>query len=663
MSTYYVKNGGSDAASGLSDALAWETIAKVNGSSFNAGDSILFKRDSTWATQLVPPSSGSTGLPITFGAYNTGVDPILSGASVSDWQPVVNISGKDYITIDHFKFSDMTSNVYTDVTVAGSTYITVQNCSMAKVSVGHQVLITGNSSYVYVQDNVSSTTLYSGVRLAGNGTIRYVYVDRNDFTGTDSTKTTGQSCVEIGSENTQDIQYVWIRDNVIHSAGTVGIGLDGQASATTLQHVYIQGNIITNCGIDAGVGENIAVAGTDVEVSGNTLIAGTGTAVSGVLLYLNHTGVQTHKVFNNTISGFTGSRFGIWVQGVTAASYSDILIHHNYLSGNNVGVFLYPAAAPATVTAAIYYNVMNGNTAGVQASETTGGVLYGNTTYNSSWGIKLDANATDWTTKNNVISLASSYLVQVNAAAESGFIADSNLYYQSSVAEGEKTLNGGLEAWTGANCDNWDILGTAPSTVAKESTQIHGGTYSVAMYYEGTNCNFSQNLTLTPLKNYTFTFWEKGTSGKAYDWFLVDTVNSKYWNESTKLWGGYCENSATINGSWTQHSTTFTTLAGSSSFTLYMLNRTNPSTIYYDDISLVDNDAGGKWGWGTTDYTTLATWRTATSQEANSINSNPLFTNAAGGDFTLAVGSPCIDAGVDLGTDYQMALAPGSTWP
>lgn len=31
MTTYYVKNGGSDGADGLSDATAWETIGKVNG--------------------------------------------------------------------------------------------------------------------------------------------------------------------------------------------------------------------------------------------------------------------------------------------------------------------------------------------------------------------------------------------------------------------------------------------------------------------------------------------------------------------------------------------------------------------------------------------------------------------------------------------------------
>ena len=50
MSAYYVATpSGDDGNSGLSELLPWKTInPKVNGSSFNPGDSILFKRDSTW---------------------------------------------------------------------------------------------------------------------------------------------------------------------------------------------------------------------------------------------------------------------------------------------------------------------------------------------------------------------------------------------------------------------------------------------------------------------------------------------------------------------------------------------------------------------------------------------------------------------------------------
>jgi hypothetical protein len=87
--TYYVDaTNGNDNNSGISQAAPWKTIAKVNSSSFQPGDSILFKRGDVWREFLIPPSSGSPGNPITFGAYGTGANPIISGADV--WVGFVN---------------------------------------------------------------------------------------------------------------------------------------------------------------------------------------------------------------------------------------------------------------------------------------------------------------------------------------------------------------------------------------------------------------------------------------------------------------------------------------------------------------------------------------------------------------------------------------------
>ncbi len=72
---YFVKNGGDDAKSGLDDTNAWETIAKINGETFSAGDNIYFNRGDTWAENMLFPSSGSSGNPITIGAYGSGELP------------------------------------------------------------------------------------------------------------------------------------------------------------------------------------------------------------------------------------------------------------------------------------------------------------------------------------------------------------------------------------------------------------------------------------------------------------------------------------------------------------------------------------------------------------------------------------------------------------
>jgi hypothetical protein len=58
-------------------------VAHVNAQSFNPGDSVLFQRTCVWyGTSLTIPSGGSSGSPVTFGAYGTGANPILKGSAV-----------------------------------------------------------------------------------------------------------------------------------------------------------------------------------------------------------------------------------------------------------------------------------------------------------------------------------------------------------------------------------------------------------------------------------------------------------------------------------------------------------------------------------------------------------------------------------------------------
>ena len=83
-------------------------------------------------------------------------------------------------------------------------------------------------------------------------------------------------------------------------------------------------------------------------------------------------------------------------------------------------------------------------------------------------------------------------------------------------------------------------------------------------------------------------------------------------------------------------------------------------TVNYNDYY---HTAGGTpFFWKGTSYN-FVDWKTNSSQDANSINSDPLFTNAAGNDFTLQSSSPAINAGVDLGATYDDAIMPGSSWP
>ncbi|WP_222707084.1 carbohydrate binding domain-containing protein [Neolewinella aurantiaca] len=60
--TYYVDaTGGNDANDGLSPATAWQSLSKVNASSFSPGSTILLKCGEVWNEQLKPTVSGTAG--------------------------------------------------------------------------------------------------------------------------------------------------------------------------------------------------------------------------------------------------------------------------------------------------------------------------------------------------------------------------------------------------------------------------------------------------------------------------------------------------------------------------------------------------------------------------------------------------------------------------
>ncbi len=87
---YYVDaTAGHDEQDGQSPASSWQSLAKVNQASLQAGDKVLFKRSCRWRGQLVP-HSGAAGAPITYGAFGTGDKPALLGSVAmdksSDWR-------------------------------------------------------------------------------------------------------------------------------------------------------------------------------------------------------------------------------------------------------------------------------------------------------------------------------------------------------------------------------------------------------------------------------------------------------------------------------------------------------------------------------------------------------------------------------------------------
>jgi hypothetical protein len=86
--TYYVSDQGSDAADGRSPEGAWQSLGQVNQAPLQPGDTVLFRRGGCWRGSL-RPRSGAEGAPITYGAYGSGPKPLFLGSVArndpADW--------------------------------------------------------------------------------------------------------------------------------------------------------------------------------------------------------------------------------------------------------------------------------------------------------------------------------------------------------------------------------------------------------------------------------------------------------------------------------------------------------------------------------------------------------------------------------------------------
>ena len=77
---YYIDSeSGSDSNNGQSIKTPWKTLKKVNATTFQPGDSILFKAGGVWIGKLHPKGSGTKGKPIVINTYGNGPRPLIDG--------------------------------------------------------------------------------------------------------------------------------------------------------------------------------------------------------------------------------------------------------------------------------------------------------------------------------------------------------------------------------------------------------------------------------------------------------------------------------------------------------------------------------------------------------------------------------------------------------
>ncbi|MFZ4621273.1 MAG: T9SS type A sorting domain-containing protein [Bacteroidota bacterium] len=82
-SAYYADGvNGNDVNDGKSAAAAWKSLAKINATTFQPGDTVYLKAGSVWIGQLLPHGSGSKELPIIVTKYGGSKKPRIDGNGI-----------------------------------------------------------------------------------------------------------------------------------------------------------------------------------------------------------------------------------------------------------------------------------------------------------------------------------------------------------------------------------------------------------------------------------------------------------------------------------------------------------------------------------------------------------------------------------------------------
>ncbi len=104
---YYVDAATSASLQNGSSSNPWKTLSQVNSnmSLFNPGDFILFKRGGTYTGTLSVTRSGTSGSPITFGAFGSGNKPVFTGTG-STINTLFYVNSRSYVIFRDWNITD-----------------------------------------------------------------------------------------------------------------------------------------------------------------------------------------------------------------------------------------------------------------------------------------------------------------------------------------------------------------------------------------------------------------------------------------------------------------------------------------------------------------------------------------------------------------------------
>jgi len=486
--TYYVSTAGDDTWDGKSPATAWRTIDKLNNTNWQSGDVILFKRGEVFRGQINLRYFHNN---LTFGAYDNGVAPVLSGSVlVTGWTPA---GGGIYVADVNHSVKNLFVNGK-QMTLArypnsGFLYVDAAN---AKVSITDAEL-TQPAGY-WNGANIRLRTLdysYETRQITGYASGTLSFVDTKDATSKDR-------CYYLDNKREQlDQPGEWFYDEGAKklyyypiggadpSGQTVegavyqyGINVDDNSKGMTMSGLRVQhqvkdginlpgaadNNVIKNCQFYGQLNAGLNISGTNIIVEANQFedINGRG-IVSGLV-----SGIIKNNLIKNI-----GLVPGLG-RGATGIDYENPNSDGTIVSYNVIENIGYIGLKFVTKNCIFEKNVIrntllnlsDGGAIYTCCTESSGNIVRNNMIYSPqgdhngkpggiAMGIYLDNYAHHNTVEGNTVANSRSGGILLNAAAHSN-TATGNVVYNSSGSQ--LSLSDYLESLTYGNVITNNVL-------------------------------------------------------------------------------------------------------------------------------------------------------------------------------------------------------------
>lgn len=245
--TYYVSPNGNDNYPGFLTATPWKTVAKVNKSRFQPGDSILFLAGGTWREELIPPASN-----LTFGAYGTGARPIISGANLynTGWTEATGSSTVWKVSVGSYQPGQVWFNTVLGQPVATQSAIIAPN----------QWCYLSGYLYVYSKTNPATAFTGPGVEAAQRDSALYI-------AGVTNTTVSGMAFVNP-NYTAIDIETTAAGTQTFTNVVWKGAQYEGLRAEAGTQKVTNSEGLYNELGIGIGGGDGITL--TNSILSGNS---------------------------------------------------------------------------------------------------------------------------------------------------------------------------------------------------------------------------------------------------------------------------------------------------------------------------------------------------------------------------------------------------------